>query len=532
MTRTHSTNGHTPTHRVPALPAATTPPHNLDAEKAVLGSILRDNATYPAILRHLPSPDQFYADAHRKIYRAIQELHLRRQPVDLVTLGEQLHADRVVEDLGGYGYLTQIFDGTPVTVHAVYYARIVREKAILRELYHLSGNLLLKSQQPDGSVAALLQQARDSLAVVPEPTLSQDGAAQGGPVKLADVQELPVHWLWEPYIPRGMLTLIDGDPGLGKSFVTMDLAARLSRGWPMPFQDGNARPCNVLLVNSEDDVARVQRKRLLACGADEEHVYVLPDVPGSEGPRGFLIPDDVPYLRQEVDRLQAGLVVIDMVLNHLQYGINPNKDNEVRRALLPLKRMAEEAQVAVILVRHLNKQTLSSETLYRGGGSIAWIGMARSALLCGRDSDDPTLRILALNKSNVADTNQQSVSFRIEPGERGPRVEWVGMSDRTKDDILCRSETSKPGPVGDKMEAAKAFLKGMLSMGERSFEDIKEAGTSFNEALLRRAKRALGIRHQRRQFQGGVWWRLPVPDDLPEPEGGENGEDGEGSCDF
>ncbi len=184
-------------------------------------------------------------------------------------------------------------------------------------------------------------------------------------------------------IPLSKLTIIDGDPGLGKSVLTLDLAARVSRGVEMP--DGAAgRQGGVVLLTAEDGIRDTVVPRLDAAGADRSRVLALDLVPDAEGGQQLpRLPLDAPYIDAAVRRMGALLVVVDPLTAYLSERINSHRDQDCRRALWPLTKLAEETGAAVVVVRHLNKGN-ASNPLYRGGGSIGIIGAARSGLLVAR----------------------------------------------------------------------------------------------------------------------------------------------------
>ena len=233
-------------------------------------------------------------------------------------------------------------------------------------------------------------------------------------IRVSDVQPERVSWLWPGYIPAGKITLLDGDPGLGKSNLTLDLAARVTRGNAMP--DGSQGdimgPADVILLSAEDGIADTIRPRLEAAGADLTRVHVLESFPDAEGLETLPeIPDDLNRIERIVDARQAALIVIDPLMAYLSAGTNSFRDQDVRRALAPVKLLAERTGASVLVVRHLNKSATGSP-IYRGGGSIGIIGAARAGLLVGTDPDDETgvRRVLATTKA----VTQNKISYTME----------------------------------------------------------------------------------------------------------------------
>jgi len=271
-------------------------------------------------------------------------------------------------------------------------------------------------------------------------------------VRLADVPPEKVAWLWRGYIPLAKVTLLDGDPALGKSNLTLDLAARVSRGLCMP--DGSRSdltgPAGVVLLNAEDGLGDIIRPRLEAAGADLTRVDALESVFDAQGEEQPIeLPGDIDALQLAIARVNAALVVIDPLMAYLSPNTNTYRDQDIRRALVPVKRLAEETDAAIVVVRHLNKATGQS-ALYRGGGSIGIIGAARTGLLVGADPDDATgtRRILATTKNNLS-LKAAALAYHIESAGDSCRVVW---DDRPSTPLTrsspTRAATPMAGPLG------------------------------------------------------------------------------------
>src|SRR5829696_6228563 len=282
------------------------------------------------------------------------------------------------------------------------------------------------------------------------------GAGRGGEgrphtVRLSDVAPESLRWLWKDRIPASKITVLDGDPGLGKSTLLCELAARISRGDPLPGDDSEpAAPRGVLLFSAEDDVHDTIRPRIDAAGGDPQRIVFFVAVPdGSETGRPFALPRDLPILDAVVARVDAALVIFDPLVAFLPAGVSAGIDQHVRHALGALKASAERTGAAIVVVRHLNKSA-SANPLYRGLGSVGIIGAARSGLLAA-DPDDPDRRILALAKGNLA-RPPVSLAFRLEdvPGATVARVVWDGESPWTAAELLdaqVQTVTDGDGPL-------------------------------------------------------------------------------------
>jgi archaellum biogenesis ATPase FlaH len=322
---------------------------------------------------------------------------------------------------------------------------------------------------------------------------------------LSEVEPERVEWLWDGRLPFGKLAVLDGDPGLGKSVVTLDVAARLSSGLELP--DGQpCEPAGVVLLSAEDGLRDTIRPRLDAAGANTERIVALSTVfEAKVGERMISLTKDLSVIEEAIERVGAGFVVVDPLTAFLSEKTDSYKDQDMRRALAPLASLAEKTRAAFLVVRHLTKAA-GGNTLYRGGGSIAIIGAARSGLVIAQDPEDPERRILAANKHNLS-RPAPSLAFRVGEAQNGAaRVEWGGTSPLSARDIL--KEPADPEQKSALSEA-KGFLSQELADGAMAAEEVKKdaRGAGISERTLKRAKREMGVRSRKR---GGVWyWELP-----------------------
>lgn len=332
--------------------------------------------------------------------------------------------------------------------------------------------------------------------------MKQDG------ILMSEVQRESIQWLWSDRIPQGKLTVLDGDPGLGKSTVTLDLAARVSSGRPMPFESDEREPAGVILLTLEDGLGDTVRPRLEAMGANLDRIWAITTLSSTDGPRAPQIPDDLPLIESWIIEMKATLVVFDPLMPYLPSKINSFRDQDIRRALFPLAELAERTGTAIVVVRHLNKGS-SPNPLYRGGGSIGIIGAARSGLLVAKDPEDPETKILCQTKSNLS-KEAISLAFRVEGNEAGAtRIAWIGQSDATAQDLLnSESESRSIGPGA----RAREFLRIVLVDGPGpAAEIIKKASDSgIAENTLYRAAEKLDVRKWKEGFNPSRWfWELP-----------------------
>src|SRR5215204_422737 len=332
-----------------------------------------------------------------------------------------------------------------------------------------------------------------------------------GGTLLSEVEPERVEWLWPGRLPFGKLAVLDGDPGLGKSVVTLDVASRVSAGLELP--DG--RPCEaagVVLLSAEDGLRDTIRPRLDGAGADPDRIVALSTVVEVKGgERVVSLTRDLPIIEGAIERVGAGLVIVDPLMAFLSEKTDSYKDQDIRRALAPLAALAERTRAAILIVRHLNKAA-GGNTLYRGGGSIAIIGAARSGLVIAQDPEDSERRILAANKHNLSRT-APSLAFNIETAPNGAaRVSWRGTSTLSAGDIL--KEPTDPEQKSALFEA-KEFLSQELEDGSVPAEQVEKDARAAQVSMrtLKRAKRELGVRSRK---QGDVWYWVLAGDKAEE----------------
>jgi len=315
-----------------------------------------------------------------------------------------------------------------------------------------------------------------------------------GIVPASIIREERVLWLWEGYVPRGAFTILEGDPEAGKTTVALSIAATVSVDGPFPAGRTDPDPesrAAVLYLTAEDSLSQTIVGRLKAAGADLTRILV-------QRPKGaeLILPKALKHLKAIVLEEGVNVLVLDPLNAYLDASsINVNSEQDVRRALRPVRDLAEELHLVVLGVRHFNKAT-DKPAMYRGAGSIALTAVARSVLLVARHPEDRGLRILLSQKCNlIEDEKRLPRGFRIGKDSEGrPRVEWLAEEiDIDAEQLLA---PRKPGPKPDTLEKAKGYLKDHLQHGPKLRRDLLVAGEKLglNEKALERAARALRIR--------------------------------------
>ncbi len=333
---------------------------------------------------------------------------------------------------------------------------------------------------------------------------------------IADVEAKPIRWLWSGRIARGKVTLLAGHPGLGKSQLTLSLAATVSTGGQWPVDRTGCEHGSVILLNAEDDVADTIRPRLEAAGADLNRVHVLDAVRvanerGETHLRSFSLADDVDRLGALLDKLpDVVLIVIDPISAYLG-GADSHNNAEIRALLAPLAEMAARHGVAVVCVSHLNKSA-GSEALLRVQGSIAFGAAARAVWGVARDKDNAARRLFLPLKNNLGN-DQTGLAFAVE-GYRLPggietsRVVWEGepVTVTAEEAFAPAQQSEERGEMDD----AKDFLRGLLAGGEVPSKQIRADAEGAGHAwrTIQRAQKSLGIEAVKSSMAGGWVWRL------------------------
>jgi hypothetical protein len=475
-------------------------PQNLDAERALLGSALLDNEVLTFVQGKL-SPDDFYGAGHRVVFRVMLEMRASGLPLDEVSLCEELKARGELEKAGGVARISSFTDLVPVgdLTFARNYARIIKEKSDARRLINLAQNLAARAY--DGEPHEIAASLTADLEVI-----GRNGQNIPG-VRASDVKPEEVNWLWRGYIARREITLAVGNKGLGKSTLTLDLSARITRGWRMPDGSGpQVEPSGVVIVTTEDTISTTVVPRLIAAGADLKRIRAIPDVFGE-------VPELSKHERQieaAICDVEASLLIVDPLVVGLDSKVDTHKNADVRRNLATVKRLAERAGIAVLGLGHLTKAA-GGDPLYRVQGSIAFTAVARSVLLAAKDPEDPAQYVLAVVACNLA-ALAASLRYRLTPASEIPgiaTVSWEGESAHKATDLIADGGEDERGAK----EEAKEFLRHLLGTGEVPSQEVFRLAKreSISERTLWRAKKDLGVKWRREGYgrDAKYFWLLP-----------------------
>lgn len=328
-------------------------------------------------------------------------------------------------------------------------------------------------------------------------------------INMESVKVEQIEWLLYPFIPFGKVTIIQGDPGEGKTTMVLQIIAKLTRGelillnqksqkeaqqdseenlkQEVLSQDNPIQPVNVIYQTAEDGLGDTIKPRLLAAGADCSRVLVIDD---REQPLTMV---DV-RLEEAIMQTKARLVVLDPIQGFLGTDVDMHRANEIRPLMKRMAALAEKYHCAIILIGHMNKNS-NGKSSYRGLGSIDFQAAARSVLIVGRLKDEPETRVMCHVKSSLAPEGK-SVAFRLDK-ETG--FQWIGEYDISADDLLSGDAR------GQKSRIAKEFLLDILADGGMAQKKIEEEASKqgIKKKTLRNAKKELEIDSIKR---GNQWF--------------------------
>ena len=297
-------------------------------------------------------------------------------------------------------------------------------------------------------------------------------------IRMSDVELTPVEWLWKPYLPFGKLSVLQGNPGEGKTYFAMHLAAACTNGKLLPNME-RMEPFNVIYQTAEDGLGDTVKPRLIEAGADLNRVLVIDDSDVQ-----LTLSDE--QIEKAIVENNARLVIIDPIQAYLGSDVDMNRANEVRPIFMRLGQVAQRTGCAILLIGHLNKAA-GMQSLQRGLGSIDIAAAVRSVMFIGKLKHDPTMRILTHEKSSLA---PPGVSLAFSLGDEGG-FRWFGEYDITADEMLSGIEPQRE----TKTQQAKDLICTLLAGGKQVLsEDIDKAALErgIPGRTVRDAKRELG----------------------------------------
>lgn len=318
-------------------------------------------------------------------------------------------------------------------------------------------------------------------------------------IDLSSVEAKDIEWLMPPLIPYGMITIMEGDPGVGKSYLAMHIAAQVSIGGSLPGVDKLDRG-RVLYLSAEDDPAYTIRPRIDAMGGDPSRIRIQAD---------YLSLDDagLKELFDEVRRKPPSLIIMDPLFAYVPGTQDMYRPNVIRSLLSQLRDIAEYGDTAVLIIRHLTK-TKRDKAIYQGGGSMDVIGAARSAFLVAQHPNDPDQKIVAHVKHNIAPRGTSWVYELVQEVPDGvPVLKWIGPSDLTIEDLMGGDDDDRKSAVDEAID----FLRDELRDGPKPVAQIEARGQARGIAkrTIDRARKEIGVKSKKSR---GIWM-IRLPDD-------------------
>jgi putative DNA primase/helicase len=367
-----------------------------------------------------------------------------------------------------------------------------------------------------------------------------------GAVRFSELVPQKVRWLWPDRIPLGRITLLVSDPGLGKSLLTLDIAARVSRGAPWPDANDETRmtndetsdhssldirhssfansPASVLLLTAEDDFADTVRPRLEALGADCDRILGIATVPGNDPqdvPRAFALTRDIARLRDLLVAMpDCRLIVIDPISAYLGR-TNEHSNSDIQSLLLGLTTIARERDIAILAVSHLRKK--DGAAIYRPMGSLAFVAASRAGWAICKDPVDPSKRLFLPVKNNLA-PHITGLAYKIEtsPDHRAPIIHWSPEPVTDSVEFAIHAARAAGRPDEERQYAIK-WLTERLTKSPHKASDIREAAEvqGITYGTLRRAFRDIGGDAVRRGTFPIFNWYWSLPGRAAQNPGGE-----------
>lgn len=320
-------------------------------------------------------------------------------------------------------------------------------------------------------------------------------------INMEQVEVEKIDWLLYPFIPFGKVTIVQGDPGEGKTTMVLQIIAKLTKGEAvlpsgsdepaLEAKTVDLEPVNVIYQTAEDGLGDTIKPRLLSAGADCSRVMVIDD-----NDQALTMMDA--RLEEAIIKTKARLVVLDPIQGFLGAAVDMHRANEIRPLMKRVAVLAEKYHCAIILIGHMNKNS-NGKSSYRGLGSIDFQAAARSVLIVGRIKDEPEIRVVCHVKSSLAPEGK-CIAFRL---DKDTGFEWIGEYDISADDLLSGDNR------GQKIHEAKEFLKEILVSGSVAQTKVAEEAESrgIKKKTLWNAKKELEIESVK---IGNQWfWMLP-----------------------
>lgn len=499
------------------------PPQDDAAEISLIGSMCLDGKKIPEVTAIIKSADLFQPD-HQLIFTALADMNAKSQPIDFVTLRDYMELQGTLKKAGGIQHIVDLAENVPSSANAVYYAQIVRDKAIRRKLIQTHSQAVADAYDPTKTLIKLVDGLDYQLGQV-KSSMNGTGRPDLDLLNAENIMEKEITWFWWKRIAKGTVNFLVGDMDRGKSYLSLDLAARFSNGDNMP--DGTEGPPagNVLIIAQEDSYQKTGIKRLKNQNANLKRIFVSRGVPTNEPDifRMWRAKEDRKLLEHEIIKHDIKLVIIDPLKAYLG-GINTNDETEVRDALEPYVVLADRTDAVFLFIAHNNKGGSTNAT-HRQGGSVAFGAIARSVWTVEpnkeSNSDKEESMFMRTKNNWAAKADNPALFYYIDDDG----LHWTGeqRQDYTAQDHIDQEyqekrERNKSSP---KAEECKKWILATLMGGDMSGIVLEaeaiEAGHS--RATFKRARSELQNKSEIVRIQGfsrkELTWSLPIIDRPP-----------------
>lgn len=461
----------------------------------------------------------FSGSVHQSLFRTLIKLAQEAQSIDIAMIADAWDAEKQVGD--PFIFLGQLLDthGVDLTLASNLRVRVdkLHRLSHLRRLRFVGETLQRHAESPQTDPHELIEKLQRGIEALRDgydlngqllPYAPRNLARRPDLLTLASVEAQSVPWLWQPYLIYGMLNMLSGDPGSGKTFLALAFAAALTVG-RIPYTGEPCRPMDVIYLSTENDPQYVLRPRFDALEGDAKRFHALRGAltgDGAKERRESVRLSDIPLLEMAIKQTKARLLVVDPIQSYLGGEVDMHRSNETRPVLDGLAILAERYKVCLLILRHFAKATTGS-AINRGLGSIDLTGAVRSELHAGK-RDQQSAMVHA--KANMGEIGK-SIGYEI---YGDGQFRWTGESSITANDLASNGMAEEDrDALGEAVESLTEMLRGGPRLASDIMSEMREIGVS--QRTLHRAKKQIGVRSQKRAGarHGHFEWVLPGYED-------------------
>lgn len=484
---------------------------DLRTEKEVLGTLLLQ----PGLIQEYGdlAISDFGGSFHQSLFRTMLKLASEGKDFDTFTVAEAWGAGAEKQTGDAAAYLADLFNGPYLRVPNLrQLIDKLHDRAASRRVRSLGENLQRLAENAQNDPYALMERTEKAIEDLRSGRDLNGEMLPYGPrnlsrrpdlLNLGCVEAAPIPWLWRPYLAYGMIHLLSGEPGCGKTWLALAFAAALTVG-KVPFSGEACRPHDVVYLSVENSPQYVVRPRFDILEGDANRLHVLQGAVTGEGPKarreGVRL-SDIPLLESALKQTGAQFLVVDPIQSYLGHDVDMHRSNETRPILDSLTKLAEKYNACFLILRHFAKSAAGSP-INRGLGSIDVTAAARTELHAGKCDDQS---VMALAKTNIGEL-AKSIGYETNAGA----FRWTGETSITANDLGASGGMSEEDrdAASEASQCLADMLRGGPKLSSEVLSEMKELGVS--ERSVRRAKLKLGVKTRKRAGQRyGLWeWYL------------------------